>query len=87
MSSDLINEHIGTLNSLINSKTNIKKKIQAKPNKSVTNNKRTYIDEARISLKKDDVKLKKVKNYYNNSVPSKKSNKKIKLLDKIMHKS
>lgn len=89
MSSDLISEHIGSLNSLITSKskTNKKKEIQAKANKSVTNNKRTYIDEARISLKKDDIKLKKVKNYYSNSVPSKKSNKKIKLLDKIMHKS
>ena len=49
--------------------------------------KRTYLDDARISLKKDEVKLQKVKKYYSNSVPTKMSNKKIKLLDKIMHKS
>ncbi len=88
MSNELVDEHISALNSLITSKSKNNKKNEKNVNKSIgANNKRTYLDEARISLKKDEVKLKKVKNYYSNSVPTKKSNKKIKLLDKIMHKS
>lgn len=86
MSNDLINDHIGSLNNLIASKSNNNKN-EKKVKKSVTTNTRTYLDEARISLKKDEVRLKKVKDYYNNSVPTKKSNNKIKLLNKIMHKS
>jgi len=88
MSSELINDHISTLNNLITSKTKSTKKNEIKVNKvTCASIKRTYLDEARISLKKNEVKLKKVKDYYSNSVPTKKSNKKIKLLDKIMHKS
>lgn len=88
MSNELVDEHISNLSSLITSKVKSNKKNEKKVKTSMgVSKKRTYLDDARISLKKDEVKLQKVKKYYSNSVPTKMSNKKIKLLDKIMHKS